>query len=335
MKVLVTEFDPIDEEARKILSGVAEVTSTLHCSEEELIRQVGDVNGILVCFAPITRKVIEAAGKLKVIARFGVGYDNVDVKAATERGVVVANYPAIYTEEVAELTLLLMLALARRLPYVDSMVRSGQWFWKMDMATRRRYTNACRTLQGKTLGIIGLGSIGREVARKAQRALNVNVLAYDPWVDDKDMQKLSIDSADLTTLLRNSDIISIHVPLTDSTKGMIGREELRAMKPSAYIINTSRGAIVDELALVEALRNGWIAGAGLEVFAKEPPEPDNPLFKMENVVLSPHIGAQTVEASGKIWIACANAIADVLKGKIPEPPANIVNKDVLKKIRLE
>ncbi|MBM3309227.1 MAG: hydroxyacid dehydrogenase, partial [Candidatus Altiarchaeales archaeon] len=233
----------------------------------------------------VTKEVIEAGKNLKVIARAGVGLDNVDVETAKAKKIEVYNAPESLTISVAELALGLMIAISRRICFADRTMRENKWEKK-----------ACTgmELQGKTLGLIGLGRIGREVALRAH-AMGMKVLAYDPLVTKEDARKYNAELVEVDSLLENSDIISLHIPANDKTKGFMSKERLEKMKKTAYLVNTARGAVVDEKALIEALKNGTIKGAALDVFEKEPLEASE-LAKLDNVVLTPHIGSGTEDA---------------------------------------
>src|SRR5438094_5703508 len=233
----------------------------------------------------ITAELLAEPGKLRAIARAGVGVDNIDVPAATRRGIVVMNTPGGNTVSAAEHTVALMLALARHVPAADATVKAGKW-------ERGKFVG--NQVAGKTLGVIGLGRIGREVARRAA-GLDMKLLGYDPFLSPDRAAELGIEAvAKLPQLLPQCDFITVHIPLTDDTKSMIGEKELKALKPGCRILNVARGGIIDESALVSALTAGTVAGAALDVFTAEPPPADFPLLKAPNVVLTPHLGASTV-----------------------------------------
>ncbi|WP_088335526.1 phosphoglycerate dehydrogenase [Methanopyrus sp. KOL6] len=311
-KILVT--DPIHEDALRKLEELGEVIVLEDADEEKIREHVRDADAWVVRSGTrVTRELIKEAERLKVIARAGVGVDNIDVKAATERGIIVVNAPESSSISVAEHTMGLILALARKIPQADRSVRRGEWDRKTFMGVE---------LAGKTLGLIGLGRIGQQVAKRA-KAFEMEVIAYDPYIPRKVAEELGVELVDeLEELLERADIVSIHVPLTEETEGMIGEEELKRMKNSAFLINCARGKIVDEEALIKALKEGWIAGAALDVFAEEPPGEDHPLYELDNVVLTPHIGGSTGEAQRSAGLIVAREIERVLKGEIPE---NVVN----------
>ncbi|MEM2902367.1 MAG: phosphoglycerate dehydrogenase [Candidatus Bathyarchaeia archaeon] len=275
-----------------------------------------DVDAALLGNDVCDRAVFESAERLRVVSRHGIGVDAVDLEAATDHGIVVTNTPHVNAVAVAEHALALMLALLRRVPAADASVKAGRWEGLKFMGGE---------LYGRTLGIVGLGAIGVEVARRA-KSLGMNVL-YVKRRRNLDLEReLGLTFKPLTELLSESDIVSIHLPLTDETKGLIGEEEIASMKPGAYIVNTARGGILNLNALVEALKSGRLAGAALDVYDSEPPDFNHPLFKLENVILTPHIGAYTVEAVRRMDTLAAENIVKALKGQIPE---HVVNKEVL------
>jgi D-3-phosphoglycerate dehydrogenase len=261
----------------------------------------------------ITAELLEDPGKLRAIARAGVGVDTIDVPAATRKGVVVMNTPGGNTTSAAEHTIALMMALARQVPAADATMKAGGWDRNKFLGTQ---------LSGKTLGVIGLGRIGLEVARRA-RGLQMEVVGFDPFVTSAKAAELGIKpAADLHTLLPQVDFLTLHIPLTAETRNLIGARELGIMKRTARVLNVARGGIIDEQALAEALKAGTIAGAGVDVFSAEPPPADHPLRGAPNVVLTPHLGASTVEAQETVALEAAQLVADfLLKGVV----ANAVN----------
>jgi D-3-phosphoglycerate dehydrogenase len=287
-------------------------------SEATLIQEVQDAAGFLVRTAEIPASVIQAGRSLRVIARHGVGYDNIDVAAATRRKIPVCITPRANALSVAEHVLALMLALAKRLVEYDGATRQKEW------EVRNSY--GAVDLDGKVLGILGMGRIGTLVCKKAIGALNMQVLAYDPLVPAAAMEQAGAAVVqDIPSLLRAADVVTVHVPSTPQTKGLIGDKELALMKPTAFLINTARGPLVDEAALVRALQAKRIAGAGVDVFDPEPPKPDNPLFALPNVVLTPHSAGLTVECVIRMATHAAQAIMDVLEGRRPE---GVINPEV-------
>jgi D-3-phosphoglycerate dehydrogenase len=278
-------------------------------TEQELLAAVRDVDAIIAGTEPITAAVLDAAQRLRVIARRGVGYDSVDVAAATARGIPVAITGGVLSDTVADMTMALILAVARRVCQFDRMVKSGAW-------DRVPTTD----VWGKTLGIVGLGAIGRAVARRAA-GFDMQLLAYDTQPDTAAAAALGVRLCDLDTLLAESDIVTLHVPLGPSTRGLIGEAALRRMKPTAILVNTSRGAVVDEEALERALREDRLAGAGLDVFVHEPPKSLS-LVALPQVVATPHVASHTVETLRRMEISCADAVLAALRG---ERPRYIVN----------
>ncbi|MEM3693361.1 MAG: phosphoglycerate dehydrogenase [Candidatus Bathyarchaeia archaeon] len=325
-KVLITAL--IDEdrmpEALALLRSKAEVRLNPYgrvLREEELIEELRDVDAVFAGGDPFTAKVITSARNLKIIARDGVGLDRVDLEAATKAGIVVTIAPTV-CESVADLAFGLILCVMRRILIADRGVRFQEW------NLRRKFVG--RDVHGATLGIIGLGRVGSGVAKRAS-GFKMRILGYDPYVNPERMRELGVEPSDLDTLLRESDVVTIHTPLTEETRGLIGAREIGLMKDGSYLINTARGAIVDEKALYEALRTGKLAGAGLDVLTVEPPTPENPLLKLENVVLTPHIGNDTVEAFRRLSLQVAEDIIRVLDGK---PPLNPVNPEALVRRKL-
>ncbi|MGC8848865.1 MAG: C-terminal binding protein [Candidatus Bathyarchaeia archaeon] len=321
-KVVVTDHVyPSIEVERRILESSGFTFKAYQCrDEEEVMRTCRGADGILTTFAPITRRVIQSLDKAKVIVRHGVGYDNIDVSAASEKGIMVVNVPDFGASEVADHTLALMASLLRKIPQYDRLVRSGRW---RNWADYRPLPPLYRLI----LGVVGFGRIGRQVASKAMKAFEMRVIAYDPYVEEEEFRRLHVTPVGLEDLLETSDIVTLHTPLTDETRHMIDEEKLRLMKPTAILINTSRGPVVDQRALVEALRKGWISGAALDVLASEPPDVDDPLLKMENVILTPHVAWFSEESFTDLLQKAAQEVIRALKkGK----PIHILNRKELK-----
>jgi D-3-phosphoglycerate dehydrogenase / 2-oxoglutarate reductase len=317
-KILMSQ--PIHEEGMKyITSRGYEARVAPDFKEATLIKEVAEAAGFLVRTAEIPASVINAGKVLKVIARHGVGYDSIDVKAATARKIPVCITPRANALSVAEHVLALMLAFAKRIIPFDAATRKNEW--------EIRNSYSAFDLDGKMLGIIGMGRIGMLVCQKAQAAFNMKILAYDSLVPKEAMEKAGATVVSISEILHASDFVTLHVPSTPETKGLIGAAQLKAMKRSAYLINCARGPIVDEGALVKALKDGTIAGAGLDVFDPEPPKADNPLFGLPNVILSPHSAGLTVECVIRMATHAAQAIIDVLEGRRPE---GVVNPEVFK-----
>jgi D-3-phosphoglycerate dehydrogenase len=284
-RILVS--DPIAEAGIEVLRQAGEVDVRTGLPREELIRCIGDYDALVVrSETKVTADVIAAATRLRIIGRAGVGVDNIDVAAATQRGIIVVNSPEGNTIAAAELTVAMLLALARNIPQADRSLRAGEWKRSKFVGTE---------VYRKTLGIIGLGKIGREVARRA-KGLGMNVIAYDPFTPSEVAERIGVTLTNLDTLLAQSDFVSIHAPLNEQTRNLINAERIARMKDGAFLINCARGGIVDEQALADAIRTGKLAGAAVDVFSKEPPPPDNPLLSLEQCVLTPHLGASTTEA---------------------------------------
>jgi len=284
-------------------------------SENELIELIGGVHGLLTGVDQVTAKVINTADELKIISKFGAGVDNIDVAAATQKGVVVTNAPGMNSDAVADMTFSLILSIARRIPFANDQVRKGNWPLIVG-------TEICN----KTLGLIGLGQIGKRVAMRAG-GFNMKILAYELLPDEQFVQELGIKLVPLNRLLQESDFVSIHVPFTSETKDLIKTEQLEMMKPTAYLINTARGGIVDENALHDALESGEIAGAAFDVF-KEEPLREKALIELDNFIATPHISPFTKEAIENAEKLSAQNIIDVLNGQFSP---FIVNPQVLNK----
>jgi len=294
--------DKIHEDGVKLLREFAKVDVAAGLKPAELIAKVGGYEILIVRSATrVTKEVIDAGERLKVIVRAGVGLDNIDVEAAESRGIKVINTPEAPTVAVAELVFGLMLAWVRRLPEADASMKAGKW-------EKARLTGS--ELRGKILGIIGTGRIGRAVGYKA-KAFLMDLLAYDPVQNAEFAERTGAKYVDLDTLLRESDFVTLHVPLMPQTRHIVGKRELELMKPTAVLINTSRGGVVDEGALVEVLKQGKIAGACLDVYEKEPPV-DSQLLELPNVVLTPHLGASTHEAQRDAAVFAAQKIKEAI-----------------------
>ena len=316
-KVILTK--KLNEAQKALFEGLSDLVFVTVADNDQASfdLHIADAEGILLSTAyKMTRPVIESAKNLKVISRTGVGVDNVDVQAASEKGILVLNTPQANSISVAEHTVSLIMALSKQLTQYDHAVRSGNF------AIRR--TNNAVDLDGKTLGLIGCGRIGRFAAEKCEAAFHMQVIGYDPYIEKLDGITLYKDIKDV---FRLADYISIHIPLTPETKNLVGEELLSLMKPTAYIVNTARGGIINESALAKALAENRIAGAALDVFEQEPPTADNPLLALGNIILTPHSAALTKECSERVATEAALGLADYLHGR--EPKA-IFNKADLK-----
>ena len=309
-KVLIT--DPIAQDGIDLLGREAEVEVRLRPSPEELLDLIGGYDALVVrSETKVTKEVIAAGERLQVIGRAGVGVDNIDVEAATRRGVVVVNAPLGNTFSAAEHTIALMLALARRLPEAHASLRAGRW-------ERERFVGV--ELRGKTLGLVGLGQVGTEVARRA-RGLEMRVVANDPYVATERAQSLEVELLALDELLAQSDFVSLHVSLTPATRDLLGEEQFRKVKSGVRIVNTARGELIDEGALVRAIDEGRVAGAAIDVFREEPPG-ESPLLTHDRIIVTPHLGASTEEAQERVAVDVAEQVLAVLRG---EPARYAVN----------
>lgn len=322
-RILVS--DPIAEAGIEVLRQAGEVDVRTGLPKEELIRIIGEYDALVVrSETKVTADVIEAATRLRIIGRAGVGVDNIDVAAATQRGIIVVNSPEGNTIAAAELTVAMMLAMARNIPQADRSLRAGEWKRSKFVGTE---------VYRKTLGIIGLGKIGREVARRA-KGLGMTVIAYDPFTPAEVAERIGVTLTDLDSLLAQSDFVTIHTPLNEQTRHLINAERIARMKDGARLINCARGGIVDEQALADALRSGKLAGAAVDVFSKEPPTPDNPLLSLENCVVTPHLGASTTEAQVNVAVDVAEQIVSVLRGGPARSAVNLppIDPEVLQRI---
>jgi D-3-phosphoglycerate dehydrogenase len=297
---------------RELLAGIhAEIR--VAAAGQELAELTGDAHAVLTCFAQVPAEVVAGAVDLRVVGRYGVGVDNIAVATATERGVPVTNVPVYCQDEVAEHVLALLFALARRLPVYDASVRSGEWDIARGMPMFR--------IAGKTLGLVGFGHIARTLCERA-RALGLEVLAADPWVPDEDVIAAGARPASLERLLAESDFVSLHTPLTDDTRGLLNDARLATMKPTAFLINASRGPVVDLAALERALRSGQIAGAGLDVFDPEVLPADHPLLGLPTLLATPHVAFYSEESMLELRRQAVTNVVDVLSGRRPRAVVN-------------
>ncbi len=322
MKILLL-WDDITASAVEILKRKAEVIGPVGQDEDWAAVLAGADAVITAVQYQFTEAVLENSPRLRAIGRPGIGVDNVDLAAATRLGICVVNTPDAPTQPVIEKTVGWALALAHRLPWADRVARSAGWAGKETLMGE--------DLAGKTIGLVGLGRVGRGVARICATALGMTVLAYDPNCDEDSAREPHVDFVcDLHELIGLSDFVSLHCPLTRETRGLIGETELAAMKPSAYLINTARGPIVDEAALVAALQDGRIAGAALDVFDAEPLPPGHPLATLDNVLLGPHFGSLTREAVERMSLGSAEQVLMVLRG---QRPPHLVNAEAWERRR--
>lgn len=306
--------DPISEQGIERLRQSASVDVITKMSEDQLVNVIGEYDGLIVrSETKVTRRVLEAGRRLKVVGRAGVGVDNIDVETATRLGIVVVNAPSGNTIAAAEHTVALMMAMCRNIPQADASVRRGEWARSKFMGVE---------LHDKTLGIIGLGRVGCEVARIA-RGLEMKVIAYDPFVSPEKAAQVGAEMVTKEELLQRADFVTVHTPLNSESRKLIGRNEIEMMKPGVRIINCARGGIIDEAALVEGILSGKVAGAALDVFEKEPLPPDSPLLKLPNVILTPHLGASTIEAQVNVALSVAESVMAVLRGELVRDAVNL------------
>jgi D-3-phosphoglycerate dehydrogenase len=301
---------PLRDLSREALSAItADLVPPSVTTEARVIRMAEGCAGILAVRANISAGVMDALPDLRVVGRYGIGVDNIDIEAATARGIAVVNAPGFCAPEVADHTLMCVLACARKLRALDSWMRQGVW--------ARDKASPMPAVSSLVLGLIGFGQIGREVARRAA-AFEMGVIVYDPYVRAEEAGQAGVRPVELDELLTRADVVSVHAPLASGTRHLLSRERLRRMKPGAYVINTSRGPLIDEAALAEALEQGWIAGAALDVFETEPLPASSPLRRLENVLLTPHVAGLSDESQGRARRTVARAVADVLLGSWPE-----------------
>jgi D-3-phosphoglycerate dehydrogenase len=318
-KVIVTDFeyDTLRPEEMVFEQAGVEFIPAQCRTEEDVIEAAKDADGLINQYAPITRKVIESLPKCKVISRYGIGVDTVDLEAATDKGIIVANVTDYCIEEVSDHALALMMATARKVVQLNQAVKNGKWDFKVGVPIFR--------LKDRVLGLVGLGKIPQTLARKAQ-ALGLKVIAYDPFVPAHVAESLNVQLFELNELCAQSDFISVHAPLTKSTHGLISHQQFNQMKKEAFIINTARGPIIDEQALIAALQENKIAGAGLDVVEKEPISSDHPFLTMDNVILNPHVAWYSEESQIELKRKAAQNVADVLNGFYPNYLVNAAVK---------
>lgn len=311
-KVLVS--DKLAQEGIEIVGRVAEVDVNTGLSEDELCNIIGEYDALIIrSGTQVTAKVLEAAKKLKIVGRAGVGVDNVDVPVATERGVIVVNSPGGNTIAAAEHTVAMLLALSRNIPQAYASMLEKQW-------NRSKFTG--NEVYKKTLGVLGLGKIGQEVVKRCQ-AFGMKVLAYDPFITADAAGALGVELVDLQDCLKRSDYLTLHLPKNKDTLGMIGDAEFAIMKDGVRIVNVARGGIIQDSALIAAIKGGKCAGAAIDVFEKEPPDFANELFELPSVITTPHLGASTEEAQTNVAIDVAEQIVDVFEGKSARSAVNM------------
>ena len=291
-------------------------------TDDEMVEQTRGADALIVMASPVSRRLMESLGSCKAVLRTGVGVDTVDVGAATELGIVVINVPDLWAREVANQALGLLLACNRKLLVQDRSMRSGGWM--------RTIPAPVGSIYGETLGIVGLGRIGRQMARRAA-VLELDIIASDPYIEESVFEEYGAEPVSLEELLRRSDYVSVHCPLTPETRHMFDEAAFRKMKSTACLVNTARGPVVDESALIRALQEGWIASAGIDVFEQEPPPADSPLLQFDNVVLTSHSAYFSDPALMAMATRCGREIARVLTGRMP---MHMVNPEVLDKVSL-
>lgn len=285
-------------------------------SDAEFLAAAPQAVAVLNSGFRLTAPLIQALDQCRLISRYGSGVDNIDVAAATRKGIPVANVPVFCVEEVANRCLTLLLACSCRLRLLDAATRDGVWGVQNIPLTEQ--------IEGQILGLVGFGKIARAVASRA-KSFGWRVIAHDPFVSPETAAAEGVELYDLDALLQKADYVSVHAPLTSSTRHLLGASRLRLMKASSFLVNTSRGGLIDEAALIEVLRNRRIAGAGLDVFENEPPAKDNPLFSLDNVILTPHCSSHTLRATAKVRSAAVDAVMRVLQG---ERPVHVVNPEL-------
>ena len=309
---------PSLEPERRVLDPLGVELRPGQCrSEEEIIALAREADAVLNCYAKMTARVIQELRRCRIIARYGIGVDNVDLVATSRAGILVTNVPDYCVDEVSDHAVALLLALARQIVMADRGVKGGSW----DVAVHA----GIRRLRGQAAGLLGFGKIARSLALKV-RALGMRVLACDPYLAPAVVARDGAEPVDLDMLLAEADVVSIHVPLSPETRGLIGARELARMKPTGFLINTSRGGIVDEKALAAALEAGRLAGAAVDVLSEEPPPPDHPLRRAPNVLLTPHLAFYSRESVVELQTKAAEEVARALRR---EPPRSPVSVDVL------
>ena len=317
--VAVTDyvFSSLEPEQRVLAPLGVELRSQQCRSEEEIIALAREAEGVLNCYAKMTARVIESLTRCKIIARYGIGVDNVDLSAATKARILVTNVPDYCVDEVSDHALTLLLALARQVVSADRAMKAGAWDVVAHAGIRR--------LRGHTLGLLGFGKIAKALASKVQ-PLGMKVIVYDPYLEPAAIAAHGAEAANFERLLAEADAISIHVPLSPETRNLIGERELARMKPTAFLINTSRGGIVDEQALAVALKEDRLGGAALDVLSVEPPPADHPLRQAPNIILTPHLAFYSRESVIELQTKAAEEVMRALRG---EPPRSPVNPEVL------
>ncbi len=320
-KVVVTDyvFPDLETEKQELNKIGAELVESGGSDEQSIIEKAGDADAVLTCYAELTPKVIESLNKCQIIARYGIGVNNVHIPTATEKGIIVTNVPDYCVEEVSDHALALILACTRKICQLNATVKAGKWDFKDYLPMYR--------LHGQTLGIIGFGKIPRRLVEKV-RAYEFNILAYDPYVDKRVAAEYNVRLTGLDELLKQSDLITIHAPLTPDTKYMFGYEQFKMMKKTAYIFNTARGGLIKEADLVRALKEGEIAGAGLDLLECEEFNPENQLIGLDNAIITPHAAFYSEQSLKDLQYKAVQEVVRVLTG---DKPKSCVNPEVLNK----
>jgi D-3-phosphoglycerate dehydrogenase / 2-oxoglutarate reductase len=296
----------------------ADVVKTNCATEADIVRAGSDADGIIgyAVYQPFSRRVIEQLARCRFIMTLGIGYDLLDVDAATERGILVANVPDYCQEEMSDHVMALILAWTRRIIKLRDVVRAGGWRQDAEPGIQRGIWPTMSRLRDQTLGIVGLGRIGRCLVPKA-RGFGMRIIAHDPYLAAEELEKLGVRQVDLDALLSQSDFISLHAPLTSTTRQMIGRAQIEKVRPSAYLVNTARGGLIDQTALYEALASGKLAGAALDVTDPEPISPDDPLLTLDNVIVTPHSAHASIPALIAVLTRPAEEMIRVMRGEWP------------------
>lgn len=320
-KIALTDtiFPTFDVEEEEVKKAGGEFQLSKGKSEDEIIEVAKDADAIVSVYAEVTRKVIEGAKNCKIIVRSGIGFNNIDLAAASERGIYVANVPDYCFDEVSDHTFALVLALERKVLIFDKKVKNSEW--------NHEGATPIFGLRGQTYGLLGFGNIPRTLAAKLL-PFGFNIIAYDPYADKKLADDLHVRLVDLDTLFKESDVMSVHAPLTDETTHVVNERTLKMMKPTAYVINTARGPLIDEGALYKALKEKWIAGAGIDVMEQEPPTKENPLLSLDNIIITPHAAFYSEQSSITLR---RKSFQEAIRGALGEKPKNWVNRKMMKK----
>lgn len=322
-KVLITDhnYPDLDIERDALAPWKVELVAAQCTRAEDVLSAGRDADALISQYAPITQEVLAALTRCQVVGRYGIGVDNIDVAAATERGIAVINVPSYCEDEVSDHALAMLLSWVRRIPHYAQEVRNGVWDWKTGRPIRR--------LRGQVLGLLGFGKIARLLAEKA-KALGLRVIAHDPYLPDEIFAQVGVERVELDNLLSRSDFLSVHVPLNPSTRHLVNEAALNKMKPTACLINTSRGPVVDEAALAEALERGRLAGACLDVMEREPPAAGDRLLQLPHVLLSPHVAWYSDESLMELRHKVADDVGRALNGLLPH---GLVNHELAGRFR--